>query len=121
MIPTWAKYYTVEDADNRTGGLVRFYREGDTIPGGLSYSQVTQSWGDRHSSPRNKYDREIVPGLWVDVYDVLDAFGVTRSAVAHAVKKLLAPGQRGVKDELSDLKEARDSIDRAIQKIDEWV
>jgi hypothetical protein len=95
------------------------------LPAMLSRADVCQQIADKpladRMEPRNKYDREITPGLWVDVYDVLDAFKVTRSAVAHAVKKLLAPGQRGVKSEIADLKEARDSIDRAIQKLDEWV
>lgn len=73
------------------------------------------------SKPRNKYDREIVPGVFVDVYDVLSAFKVTSAAIAHAIKKLLAPGQRGVKDCRQDVAEARDSLDREIQSLDEWV
>lgn len=51
----------------------------------------------------------------VDVYDVLTAYGVTCPAVAHAVKKLLMPGQRGAKDRLQDLNEAKQSIERAIE------
>ena len=51
----------------------------------------------------------------VDVYDVLQAFDVRCPAVQHAVKKLLCPGQRGAKDFVQDLTEARDSISRAIQ------
>lgn len=75
--------------------------------------------------PRNKYDREILPDVWVDVYDVLGAFtgkisALIKPAIDHALKKLLAPGLRGVKEERQDLIEARDSIDRAIQKLDEW-
>lgn len=101
------------------------YRPIADLPAMLSRADVCQQIADKsladRMEPRNKYDREITPGLWVDVYDVLDAFKVTRSAVAHAVKKLLAPGQRGVKSEIADLEEARDSITRAIQKLDEWV
>jgi len=70
-----------------------------------------------------QYQREIVSFdvagttvvVMVDVYDVLNAFRVTDSAVAHAVKKLLAAGRRGCKDEVQDLTEARQSIDRAIE------
>ena len=51
----------------------------------------------------------------IDVYDVLTAFDVRNPAVQHAVKKLLAPGQRGTKDLLTDLREAMQSIERAIQ------
>ena len=54
----------------------------------------------------------IVYGL-VDVYAVLEAFGVTCPAVAHAVKKLLCPGERGTKDKRQDIKESKDCILRA--------
>lgn len=63
----------------------------------------------------NKYQRQIKPTVYVDVYDVLKAFKVTCPATQHAIKKLLCPGQRGVKDKAQDLKEARSSIDRAIE------
>lgn len=63
----------------------------------------------------NKYLREIKPGVWVDVYDVLQAFNVTCPAMAHGVKKGLAPGQRGVKDSIQDKKEAIASINRSIE------
>lgn len=64
---------------------------------------------------RNKYQREIKPGVWVDVYDVLKAFDITCPAMAHAVKKCLAPGKRGVKDSLQDKREAITSIERSIE------
>lgn len=67
----------------------------------------------------SKYDRRIrgKDGVvtTVDVYDVLKAFNVTCPATAHAIKKLLAPGERGHKNKLQDLAEAKVSIDRAIQ------
>lgn len=71
---------------------------------------------------KNKYHRPINWNVrvdddgtvWIDVYDVLKAFVVDDQAVGHAIKKLLAPGQRGHKDMLKDLREARDSITRAI-------
>lgn len=50
----------------------------------------------------------------VDVYDVLVAFKVTDPAIAHAVKKLLATGQRGHKDKMTDLKEAHWQLERAM-------
>lgn len=61
-----------------------------------------------------KYQREI-NGVVVDVYDILRAYGVTCPAVAHAVKKLLLPGQRGAKSVMEDLEEANRSIERAIE------
>ena len=65
--------------------------------------------------PRNKYSREIKPGVYVDVYDVLQAFGVTCPAMAHGIKKMLAPGQRGAKDSIQDKREAIASIERSIE------
>jgi hypothetical protein len=54
-----------------------------------------------------------------DVYDVLTAFGVTCPARQHAIKKLLAAGQRGGKTEKQDLEEAIVSINRSIDLIAE--
>jgi hypothetical protein len=71
----------------------------------------------------NKYQRKLTNPTYVqseddedvviDVYDVLDAFDVTNPATAHAVKKLLCTGSRGVKDWETDLQEAIDSLERA--------
>ena len=70
----------------------------------------------KNGNPKpNKYAREIKPGVFVDVYDVLRAFRVNCPARGHAIKKLLAAGERGHKDELTDLMESGASIDRAIQ------
>lgn len=55
--------------------------------------------------------------ITVDVYDVLNAFRVTCPARAHALKKLLAAGQRGGKTEKQDLEEAIVSINRSIELI----
>jgi hypothetical protein len=57
----------------------------------------------------------VVINVEVDVYDVLSAFEVNNPAVAHAVKKLLAPGKRGFKSTIEDLKEAVVSINRGIE------
>ena len=62
----------------------------------------------------SKYSRCIGKEV-VDVYDVLMAFNVTNPATQHAIKKLLMPGNRGHKDKLTDLKEAYQSIARAIE------
>ena len=62
----------------------------------------------------SKYSRRIGREI-VDVYDVLMAFNVTNPATQHAIKKLLMPGNRGHNDKLTDLKEAYQSIARAIE------
>lgn len=51
----------------------------------------------------SKYDKEIKPGVTVDVYDVLQAWGVSNPALSHLIKKALQPGARGHKDLETDL------------------
>lgn len=65
--------------------------------------------------PMKKYDRQIKPGVFVDVYDVLLAFDVTCPAMQHAIKKCLAPGKRGYKNTTQDKNEAIASIKRSIE------
>ena len=72
---------------------------------------------------KNKYSRKIKTislgnvdhAIYADVYDVLTAFEVVNPAMAHAVKKMLAPGQRGAKGTIQDMREAVESIERAIE------
>lgn len=65
----------------------------------------------------SKYDREItgIDGTvtTVDVYRVLDAFGVSDPATQHAVKKMLCMGLRGHKDYLTDLNDSIESLQKA--------
>lgn len=65
----------------------------------------------------SKYDRKII-GIdgtvtTVDVYRVLDAFGVSDPATQHAVKKMLCMGLRGHKDYLTDLNDSIESLRKA--------
>lgn len=55
----------------------------------------------------------------VDVYRILRVFGVTDPCIQHATKKLLVAGGRGVKDIRKDIREAIDSLERAIEMMDE--
>ena len=56
----------------------------------------------------------------VDVYDVLRAFKVTCPARQHAIKKLLAAGERGPKETAQDLEEARQSVVRAQEILEDY-
>lgn len=71
-------------------------------------------WSEHGMAQTNKYQRAI-KGVTVDVYDVLVAFGVTCPAMAHAIKKMLMPGQRGSKDAEQDKREAIQAIERSIE------
>lgn len=56
----------------------------------------------------------------IDVYRVLDLFGVTDQALGHAIKKLLSPGGRGDgKDFRRDVQEAIDMLTRRLEMLDE--
>lgn len=55
----------------------------------------------------------------IDVYRVLNLFKVERAPVAHAVKKLLCAGDRGAKNYVQDITEARDSLNRELEMIAE--
>ena len=70
--------------------------------------------GEHYEAPASKYHVQI-KGQWVDVYDILTAYTVTNPADAHAIKKMLCPGQRGAKDGIQDRQEAIVSLQRAIE------
>jgi hypothetical protein len=55
------------------------------------------------------------PPIWIDVYAVLVAFGVTCPAQQHAIKKLLACGQRGKGNALDDLQGVLAAVSRAVE------
>lgn len=62
----------------------------------------------------DKYKREIKPGVFVDVYDVIDCYEVTNGALQHALKKILATGKRGHKTFEQDLIDILSSVERAL-------
>lgn len=73
---------------------------------------------DQHEG--SKYKKRIIDvngerSCYVDVYAVLEAFGVTCPARAHAVKKLLCCGSRGKGGELDDLLGVEAAVSRAIE------
>lgn len=71
----------------------------------------------------NKYKRQIAVTLKngqiatgsVDVYDVIEAWGVQCPALQHLIKKALQPGARGHKSFEQDLKDIEASAKRAIE------
>ena len=61
------------------------------------------------------YQKNVEHLKWIDVYRVLDLFGVSNPCIQHAVKKLLCSGQRGVKDTRQDVQEAITSLVRCLE------
>ena len=62
----------------------------------------------------NKYDMTI-RGTTFDVYDLLQAAGVTCPAMQHLIKKALFTGRRGHKDVGQDIKDVIASANRAME------
>ena len=83
------------------------------------YDDIREQQAQSAAPLTNKYDRTII-GKYatgkcvVDVYRVLNAFPTGSPEIDHALKKLLAAGKRGAKDELQDLREAVQSIEARI-------
>lgn len=51
----------------------------------------------------------------IDVYAVLELFGVTNPCIQHIVKKALCTGKRGHKDFAKDLQDIADTANRAVE------
>lgn len=64
---------------------------------------------------RSKYHREIKPGVWIDVYDVIKAWAVDNPAQQHLIKKALQAGDRGHKSYDQDMEDIIASAVRAKQ------
>lgn len=62
------------------------------------------------------YYKEVPKGVsHIDVYRVLELWNVSDPAIQHAIKKLLACGNRGYKDPTKDVNEAIVSLTRWIE------
>ena len=68
----------------------------------------------------NHYYRDIPKWLKrLDIYRLLDLFGVTCPCAQHVAKKALVAGQRGHKDTRKDWEDIRDTAIRRLQMMDE--
>ena len=88
-------------------GRIVAYRKVVTVPV-ASDPAVIES-----TRPHGHYYKPVAHLDHVDVYRVLDLFGVADPCLQHAIKKLLVAGGRGAgKDIRQDVKEAIDSLQR---------
>ena len=83
-------------------------------------AESNQPEAPKFNASGSKYLRDIQTTLdgKIDVYAVLMAFNVTSPARQHAIKKLLCAGIRGKNNEMNDVKEAKDAIERDIQMME---
>lgn len=93
--------------------------------GAIDWSKVRsfKVVGDVEQVPENakKYSHYFkrIPWKHIDIYRLLEVFGVTDNAIGHALKKLLVPGLRGNKPTKQDVIEARDTLNRRIEMWEE--
>lgn len=65
------------------------------------------------------YFKDVSDLKTIDVYRVIDLFDIYPAAIQHAIKKLMAAGQRGAKNKDQDVQEAIDSLRRWQEMRDE--
>lgn len=65
------------------------------------------------------YFRDVSHLQVIDIYRVIDLFGVTDPCLQHALKKIMAAGKRGAKDPAKDISEAIDSLNRKLEMMTE--
>ena len=64
------------------------------------------------------YHKDVSQYDTIDIYVICDLYVKDNSGcIQHAVKKLLCCGERGVKDNVKDLQEAIDTIQRKIEML----
>lgn len=76
-----------------------------------------------HASYRDKskgvYVKDVSHLQSIDIYAILQIYGVTDHAIGHAIKKLLCAGKRGAKSKEQDVIEAKKSLERYMKMQDE--
>lgn len=55
----------------------------------------------------------------LDVYRIIDLWGMTNGCQQHSLKKVMLPGQRKKNDLRKDVREARDTLNRWLEMLDE--
>ena len=63
-------------------------------------------------SKHGHYFKDVSHLKKIDVYRVIDLWEITDPALQHALKKVLAAGKRGAKNQMQDVSEAIDSLAR---------
>ncbi|KAA0910668.1 hypothetical protein [Pusillimonas sp. ANT_WB101] len=61
------------------------------------------------------YHRDVSHLKTIDIYRIFQLYDVTDPCAQHAIKKLMCAGERGVKTEEQDIREAHDTLARRLQ------
>lgn len=74
--------------------------------------------GSKSKPKHSHYHKNVSQYDTIDIYVICDLYVKDNSGcIQHAVKKLLCCGERGVKDNVKDLQEAIDTIQRKIEML----
>lgn len=73
----------------------------------------------RQDKCKGVYVKDVSHLQTIDIYAILQIYGVTDHAIGHAIKKLLCAGKRGTKSKEQDIIEAKKSIERYMKMQDE--
>ena len=72
----------------------------------------------KSATKHSHYHKSVSQYDTIDIYVICDLYVKDNSGcIQHAVKKLLCCGERGVKDNVKDLQEAIDTIQRKIEML----
>ena len=84
------------------------------------FKPMQQGRKDDSSKPKHShYHKNVSQYDTIDIYVICDLYVKDNSGcIQHAVKKLLCCGERGVKDNVKDLQEAIDTIQRKIEMLE---
>lgn len=87
----------------------RISPHGDSVPSPeeLAMEAETAQYGH--------YFKDVEHLRQLDVYRVIELFAVPAGPLDHALKKILCAGGRGPKDQVKDVTEARDSLNRWLE------
>lgn len=123
---------------NMNSGKYLMYAEADDGDGFHVYENVNGTWNHRYKTKGIKNTAEhILPlrsstsveepvqefshyvrhfkGVKLDPYRIFVLFGITDPCVQHSIKKLLALGKRGAKDEMKDAMEVIKTMERWVE------
>jgi hypothetical protein len=89
-------------------------REKESLNDKIASAEVS-----RQEEKHSHYKKDVSHLNVIDVYRVLELYGVESHAVGHAIKKLLCCGQRGAKGRKQDIQEAIDSLNRELEMVTE--
>ena len=82
-------------------------------------SNHAKAMEEAYNRPFGRYFKDVSNLQSIDIYKVLELFGVKSHAVGHAVKKLLVAGARGGKDERQDVQEAIAALQRHLEMLND--